>query len=131
MTTYLGSVEAREEAQDEREQEERQAGGRAFVTRDTKPGVDWRRRAANLAFSVVSLDDEILVTGFGPKKAHKLRDVGKRGGNIKGLTKLFRRAQRKVENRHLRDRSLLLHHEKQRKKMHRELGQDPYLDTPS
>jgi preprotein translocase subunit SecA len=25
---------------------------------------------------------------------------------------------------------VLLHHEKERKKMQREIGQDPYLDTP-
>ncbi len=43
---------------------------------------------------------------------------------------MFRKAQRKVERRHLRDRMILLHHEKQRKEMQRQLGQDPYLDTP-
>ena len=30
----------------------------------------------------------------------------------------------------VRDRMVLLHHEKERKKMQREIGQDPYLDTP-
>ena len=80
----------------------------------------------------LSLDDEILVTGLGPKKALKLREMGQTSkGNLKGMGNLFRRAQRKVEAKHLRDRNMLLHHEKQRKKMHRELGQDPYLDTPS
>jgi preprotein translocase subunit SecA len=43
---------------------------------------------------------------------------------------LLKRAQQKVERRHLRDRFTLLHHEKDRKKMQREMGQDPYLDTP-
>ncbi len=80
----------------------------------------------------MSLDDEILVTGLGPNKALKLREYGKnRAGDLKGMGHLFRKAQRKVEAKHLRDRNMLLHHEKQRKKMHRELGQDPYLDTPS
>ena len=80
----------------------------------------------------MSLDDEILLTGLGPKKALRLREQGKRSkGLVKGMNSLFRRAQSKVEARHLRDRNMLLHHEKQRKKMHRELGQDPYLDTPS
>lgn len=80
----------------------------------------------------LSLDDEILTTGFGPKRANKLKAYGATSaGNLQGMARTFRRAQRKVENRHLRDRTLLLHHEKQRKKMHRELGQDPYLDTPS
>jgi preprotein translocase subunit SecA len=52
------------------------------------------------------------------------------GPQSDGLSPLFRKAQRKVERRHLRDRMILLHHEKQRKKMQQELGQDPYLDTP-
>ena len=42
----------------------------------------------------------------------------------------FQKAQRKVERKHFRDRMILLHHEKERKKMQREIGQDPYLDTP-
>ncbi len=80
----------------------------------------------------MALDDEILLTGLGPKKALRLREQGKKStGNLKGMGNLFRKAQAKVEARHLRDRNMLLHHEKQRKKMHRELGQDPYLDTPS
>ena len=80
----------------------------------------------------MSLDDEILLTGLGPKKAIRLREQGaKSQGDLKGMGSLFRKAQRKVESRHLRDRNMLLHHEKQRKKMHRELGQDPYLDTPN
>lgn len=80
----------------------------------------------------MALDDEILLTGLGPKKAMRLREQGaKSQGDLRGMGSLFRKAQRKVEARHLRDRNMLLHHEKQRKKMHRELGQDPYLDTPS
>lgn len=80
----------------------------------------------------MALDDEILLTGLGPKKAIRLREQGvKSKGDLKGMGNLFRKAQRRVEARHLRDRNMLLHHEKQRKKMHRELGQDPYLDTPS
>jgi preprotein translocase subunit SecA len=51
-------------------------------------------------------------------------------GSVDRLAKLFRRAQRKVERKHFRDRMVLLHHEKERKKMQREIGQDPYLDTP-
>jgi preprotein translocase subunit SecA len=46
------------------------------------------------------------------------------------MGRVFRQAQRRVEKNHFRDRSVLLHHEKQRKKMQREMGQDPYLDTP-
>ncbi|OYP32211.1 preprotein translocase subunit SecA [Rhodopirellula sp. MGV] len=79
----------------------------------------------------LSLDDDILKGGLGPDKADKLKS---RGANLEGsvdsYAKLFRKAQRKVEKKHFRDRMVLLHHEKERKKMQREIGQDPYLDTP-
>jgi preprotein translocase subunit SecA len=78
----------------------------------------------------VSLDDDILRTGFGPDKAEQLTGVGASGGSFDEYRKLIRRAQRKVERRHFRDRMVLLHHEKERKKVQREMGQDPYLDTP-
>ena len=79
----------------------------------------------------LSLDDEILETGFGPDRAKKYVDFGvKIDGQVDQLARVFRKAQRKVERNHFRDRSVLLHHEKQRKKMQREMGQDPYLDTP-
>ena len=79
----------------------------------------------------VSLEDDILGVGFGPKAAKKYEAAGARTpGIVEGYVRLFRRAQRKVERRHFRDRTVLLHHEKQRKKMQREMGQDPYLDTP-
>lgn len=78
----------------------------------------------------LSLDDEILKTSYGPAKAKKMADRLRRG-SVENRAAVFRKAQRKVERRHLRDRMILLHHEKQRKKMQHELGQDPYLDTPS
>jgi preprotein translocase subunit SecA len=53
-----------------------------------------------------------------------------RKGKVRGFQGLFRRAQRSVERKHFRDRMILLHHEKERKKIQREMGQDPYLDTP-
>ncbi len=79
----------------------------------------------------LSLEDDIIETGFGPKKGDRCRDLGaKTEQRVEGQSRLFRAAQKKVERRHFRDRSVLLHHEKQRKKMQREMGQDPYLDTP-
>ena len=55
---------------------------------------------------------------------------GKRvSGPVDHLARIFRKAQKKVERNHLRDRKMLLHHEKERKKMQREMGQDPFLDT--
>ena len=79
----------------------------------------------------LSLDDEILLMGFGPKKYKKLKATGEAVIDpLKGLEPLFKRAQRKVERRHFRDRKVLLYHEKERQKVQRQMGQDPYLDTP-
>ena len=79
----------------------------------------------------LSLDDDILLTGLGRKKSESLKDAGDRiTGAANRFAKLFRKAQRRVERRHFRDRMVLMHHEKERKKMQAEIGQDPYLDTP-
>ena len=79
----------------------------------------------------LSLDDDILKNGLGPEKAERLKAMGlKLVGAADRYAGLFRKAQRKVERKHFRDRMVLLHHEKERKKMQREIGQDPYLDTP-
>jgi preprotein translocase subunit SecA len=79
----------------------------------------------------LALDDEILLVGLGPKKAEKLKRQGEKAtGPIAGLESLFRKAQRRVERRHFRDRKVLLYHEKERQKVQRQMGQDPYLDTP-
>ena len=79
----------------------------------------------------LSLDDDILKGGLGPIKAERMKDQGTQvEGSVDQYAGLFRRAQMKVEKKHFRDRMILLHHEKERKKMQREIGQDPYLDTP-
>jgi preprotein translocase subunit SecA len=79
----------------------------------------------------MSLDDDVLLTGFGPETAHKMELLGQQAGaNAQRHLRLLQRAQQKVERRHLRDRFVLLYHEKERKKMQAEMGQDPYLDTP-
>jgi preprotein translocase subunit SecA len=78
----------------------------------------------------LSLDDDIIRSGLGPKVADRLEARGaSANGQLDGFARTFRRAQRKVERRHLRDRKMLLYHEKERKKMQREMGQDPFLDT--
>jgi preprotein translocase subunit SecA len=80
----------------------------------------------------LALDDEILETAYGPKKAAKLKARGESyasRGQISGFESLFYKAQRKVERRHFRDRKILLYHEKERQKMQRQMSQDPYLDT--
>lgn len=79
----------------------------------------------------LALDDDILRSGYGPDVAAKYARIGAAAnGDLDHLGKMLRRAQRKVERKHLRDRMILLHHEKDRKKIQREMGQDPYLDTP-
>jgi preprotein translocase subunit SecA len=79
----------------------------------------------------LALEDDIIRNGFGPKLADKMEKLGESVTvPVSQHAPLFRRAQRKVERKHFRDRKTLLYHEKQRKKVQREMGQDPYLDTP-
>jgi preprotein translocase subunit SecA len=79
----------------------------------------------------MSLDDDVIRTGYGPDVAEKMTQLGTTGNSDpQRFLRLIQRAQRKVEQRHLRDRFVLLYHEKERKKMQQEMGQDPYLDTP-
>jgi preprotein translocase subunit SecA len=81
----------------------------------------------------LSLDDDILEAGFGPKKARIFKERGSRlagNGPISGSEQLFRQAQRRTERKHFRDRKVLLYHDNERQKIQRQMGQDPYLDTP-
>ena len=79
----------------------------------------------------LALDDELLGAGFGPKRGGRYAALGRRHpGPVRGRTRLFRRAQRTIERRHFRARRALIYFEKQRKKVQRQMGQDPYLDTP-
>jgi len=79
----------------------------------------------------IALDDDLLLAGLGPKKAHRLEDLGEdSAGPFEKFGRLFRKAQKKVERRHFRDRRALMYFEKQHKKMQRQMGQDPYLDNP-
>jgi preprotein translocase subunit SecA len=80
----------------------------------------------------LALDDELLSSGYGPKKGDKYKAAGSRAEDtVDGYSGLFRRAQKRIERRHFRDRKALMYFEKHRKKMQRQMGQDPYLDTPS
>ena len=79
----------------------------------------------------LALDDDLVLAGLGPKKAEKLEAVGQdSAGPLDRYSPLFRKAQKKVERRHFRQRRALMYFEKERKKMQRQMGQDPYLDTP-
>lgn len=100
----------------------------------------------------LSLEDELLL-GLGPDKAEKLKLLGQSkaplgheqneasvngkpaeprpaGVNFDRYASAFRKAQRAIERRHFRDRRILMYHEKERKKLQVQMGQDPYLDTP-
>jgi preprotein translocase subunit SecA len=80
----------------------------------------------------LSLDDDILIMGLGPKRAAKLADLGHRvGGAFDRKSGLFRKAQRRIERRHFRDRKALMYHERERNKILLQMGQDPYLDSPA
>ena len=61
----------------------------------------------------LALDDDIIRTGFGPNYADKVETQGKQADRpADRYAGVFRRAQKKVERKHLRDRRMLLHHEK-------------------
>jgi preprotein translocase subunit SecA len=77
------------------------------------------------------MDDDLLESGLGPKKAKKLEELGEKANvPLDRYRRIFRKAQKKVERRHFRDRKQLMYYEKERKKMQRQMGQDPCLDTP-
>ncbi len=76
----------------------------------------------------LSLDDDILKEGLGDEKAKRLTSAGEAGG-VRSSS-IFRKSQKRVESKQFRDRRILLYHEKQRKKLQREMGQDPFLDSP-
>lgn len=78
----------------------------------------------------MSLDDDILAAGLGPHAAERIR---RRVAGFKVVparyARLLRRAQRRVEREHFRQRRLLLYQAQQRRKTQQQLGQDPFLDA--
>ncbi len=81
----------------------------------------------------VGLDDEILVTGYGPKRSKRIIASlrSRLLGNSERLLRTFTRAQQRVESRHVRQRRLLEYVERQRAESHIQMSQDPYLDAAS
>jgi preprotein translocase subunit SecA len=81
----------------------------------------------------VACDDEILIAGFGPKRAARIAASLRRrlGGNPERLFATFKRAQQRVEARHRRQRRILEYVERQRAEAHVQMSQDPYLDAAS
>ncbi|MGE3408327.1 MAG: helicase-related protein [Pirellulales bacterium] len=80
----------------------------------------------------LALDDDVLLLGLGPDSSAALKAIGqKQSGGLERLAPTFHKAQRRIERRHFRDRRLLLYQEKERHKLHSQMGQDAYLDSPS
>jgi preprotein translocase subunit SecA len=77
----------------------------------------------------LSLEDELL-EGLGPYRQASLRETGAAGGNRNWTSYLpsFFRAQKRVESRHYRQRLDLMHYERQRQEILKDLGADPYVD---
>ncbi len=78
----------------------------------------------------LALEDDIIRSGFGPKRAKRIRARNGKGELGQTTAKLLQTAQHRVEREHLRQRILLNYHEQQRKKMFTAMGQNPYLDVP-
>ena len=81
----------------------------------------------------LSLEDELLLAGLGPKRSDRLKErrPARQGGPVvRPSQPALSPAQRIVERRHFRQRRALMYFEKERKKMQKQMGQDPYLDTP-
>ena len=70
----------------------------------------------------LSVEDELLKRAFGKRFTEPV---------ALARESLFRRAQRRVERKSYRNRKVMLYYEKERKKMQRSMGQDPYLDAPN
>ena len=79
----------------------------------------------------LSLEDEIIEKAYGPKKAEKFAAKGEGAEDrlFNNKIKKFYRAQKKVEKKSYRSRKTMLYYEKERKKVQKGMGQDPYLDS--
>ena len=78
----------------------------------------------------MSLEDDLLDSGLGAERAEKIRKFKREPPKqLARFAALFRKSQEKIERKHFHSRKMLLHQEKNRQDMQREMGQDPYLDT--
>jgi preprotein translocase subunit SecA len=87
-----------------------------------------RQGDPGLAQFFISLDDEII-EAFGEKPAARIRKRYRGQGELTSLPwrRKFVAAQRKKERQHFRDRKLLMHYEKQRAEMRKNMGLNPVL----
>ncbi len=80
----------------------------------------------------LSLDDDILPSGFGTAKAQRFKRLSKAPRQqLARFVRYFYLAQQRVERKHFQARKVLLYRDRQRQTLQREMGQDPHLDTPS
>ena len=77
----------------------------------------------------MSLEDDILKVGFGESHFHQMQRPTATCQNLKNMSSKFRKAQRKIEQRHFHGRKMLMTQEKLRREIQVEMGQDPYLDV--
>jgi preprotein translocase subunit SecA len=77
----------------------------------------------------LSLEDEIL-EGVGQGRQERLKVIGQAGGNSNwdSYASEFLNAQYYVEKRHYKQRLDLMHYERQRQEIMKDLGADPYVD---
>jgi preprotein translocase subunit SecA len=78
----------------------------------------------------MSLDDDLIEAAYGPTVAQRYRRFGATySGSLQRFAAVLRSAQAKLERQHFQQRRLLLFHEKERRKVQEQMGQDPYLDA--
>jgi preprotein translocase subunit SecA len=87
-----------------------------------------RQGDPGLAQFFISVDDEII-EAFGEKRAARIRKRLRDRGELTSVAmrRMFVAAQRKKERQHFRDRKLLMHYEKQRAEMRKNMGLNPVL----
>jgi preprotein translocase subunit SecA len=87
-----------------------------------------RQGDPGMAQFFICLDDEII-EAFGEKPAARIRKRLAGRGELTSLRmrRFFVAAQRKKERQHFRDRKLLMHYEKQRAEMRKNMGLNPVL----
>ncbi len=76
----------------------------------------------------ISAEDPLLEQAYGRQRAARWRTVYRWRPEAWWI-RLFRRAQRKVQNEHFRQRQIMMHAQKENFKVLRESGRDPYLDV--
>ena len=80
----------------------------------------------------LALDDDILLAGLGPDKVGAARRAWQNvAGTVRSIITSISQSPTPHRAPSLPDRRSLMYHEKERKKMQMQMGQDPHLDSPS